>query len=190
MPPALGRALRPVAAGLCGSAAHTVLMTLKDWFGWLPAFRPYDGLQALLASVTGSAVPALVPWLLTYFNGAVVLGLIYGRIHRLLPGRSGVARGALFGIIVWCVMGLTFFPAIGMGCSRRAPRLASSRHCSRWRWCWFTASRSASHMRGWRPRRIDPRAPPPARKKARDDGTNVTMLSYPDRTGRLSLAPP
>lgn len=115
MPPALGRALRSVAAGLCGSAAHTILMTLKDWFGWLPAFRPYDGLQALLASVTGSAVPALVPWLLTYFNGAVVLGLIYGRIHRLLPGRSGVARGALFGIIVWCVMGLTFFPAIGMG---------------------------------------------------------------------------
>ena len=82
MPPALDRALRSIAAGLCGSAAHTILMTLKAWFGWLPAFRPYDGLQALLASLTGSDVPALVPWLLTYFNGAVVLGLIYGRNKR------------------------------------------------------------------------------------------------------------
>ncbi len=91
MPPALDRALRSIAAGLCGSAAHTILMTLKDWFGWLPAFRPYDGLQALLASLTGSDVPALVPWLLTYFNGAVVLGLIYGRLHRFLPGGNGVA---------------------------------------------------------------------------------------------------
>ncbi|HEY1154132.1 MAG TPA: DUF6789 family protein [Pseudolabrys sp.] len=115
MPPALDRALRSIAAGLCGSAAHTILMTLKDWFGWLPAFRPYDGLQALLASLTGSAVPALVPWMLTYFNGAVVLGLIYGRIHRFLPGGSGVAKGVLFGVLVWCAMGLTFFPAIGMG---------------------------------------------------------------------------
>lgn len=115
MPPALDRALRSIGAGLCGSAAHTILMTLKAWFGWLPAFRPYDGLQALLATLTGSNVPALVPWLLTYFNGAVVLGVIYGRIHRWLPARSGVAKGALFGVIVWCVMGLTFFPMIGMG---------------------------------------------------------------------------
>lgn len=115
MAPAAGRIARSIAAGLCGSAAHTALMALKAWAGWLPAFRPYDGLQALLASLTGGDVPALVPWLLTYFNGAVVLGVIYGRIRRVLPGGSGVANGVLFGLAMWCAMGLTFFPAIGMG---------------------------------------------------------------------------
>lgn len=115
MAPAAGRIARSIAAGLCGSAAHTVLMALKAWAGWLPAFRPYDDLQALLGSLTGAAVPAVVPWALSYFNGAVVLGLLFGRVHAFLPGRSGVAKGALFGLAVWCAMGLAFFPAIGKG---------------------------------------------------------------------------
>lgn len=114
-PTASGRVIRSIVAGLCGSLAHTVLMTLKDWAGWLPTFRPYDGLQTLIASILGSNVPAVVPWLPTYFNGAVVLGILFGRIYRLLPGHSGMVKGALFGTVIWFVMGIGFFPAIGMG---------------------------------------------------------------------------
>ena len=33
---------RSLAAGLCGSAAHSGLILRKSWIGWLPSFHPYE----------------------------------------------------------------------------------------------------------------------------------------------------
>ena len=109
------RVWKSIAAGLCGSAAHSGLMALKSWAGILPSFQPYSDLQALLTSVAGSSVNPFVPWLLSYFNGSVVLGFLFGRFYRRLPGGTGVMKGTVFGLAVWIVMSLTFFPAIGKG---------------------------------------------------------------------------
>jgi hypothetical protein len=106
---------RPVAAGLCGTAAHTVLMALKSWAHWLPGFEPYKDLQAMLAAMVGISVPAVIPWLLSYFNGSVVLGFLYGALHRRIPGRNGAAKGAIFGLFGWIIMGLVAFPLLGRG---------------------------------------------------------------------------
>ncbi|HWM83268.1 MAG TPA: DUF6789 family protein [Pseudolabrys sp.] len=110
-----GRIARLLAAGLAGSLAHTALMALKSWAGWLPDFQPYQDVQAMLGALIGRSVHPLVPWVLSYFNGAVVLGFAFGRLYPWLPGRNGVAKGGVFGLGVWCVMGLLFFPAIGKG---------------------------------------------------------------------------
>ena len=111
----LDRWWRPVAAGLCGTAAHTVLMALKSWAQWLPGFVPYKDLQTILAAMVGTSVPAAVPWLLSYFNGSVVLGFLYRAIHRQLPGRDGAVKGAVFGLLGWIIMGLVAFPLLGRG---------------------------------------------------------------------------
>lgn len=111
----LARLWRPVAAGLCGSIAHTILMALKSWAQWLPGFEPYRDLQETLATLIGGSIPAVVPWLLTYLNGSVVLGFLYGHFHRRIPGRSGVAKGAVFGLCGWVAMGLVAFPLLGEG---------------------------------------------------------------------------
>jgi hypothetical protein len=52
---------------------------------------------------------------LSFVNGALVLGIIFGRIYWLLPGRSGVAKGFVFGVLGWIAMGLLFFPLLGRG---------------------------------------------------------------------------
>ena len=39
-------------AGFCGSVAHTLLMYLKSRYGLLPAFQPYESLQAALSRIT------------------------------------------------------------------------------------------------------------------------------------------
>jgi hypothetical protein len=83
------RIWKSLAAGLCGSAAHTGLMFLKSWMGWLPSFHPYEDLQQILSHLVGGSVHPLVPWALSFLNGAVVLGILFGRTYRLLPGRSG-----------------------------------------------------------------------------------------------------
>ncbi len=109
------RIWKSLAAGLCGSAAHSGLMLLKSWAGWLPSFQPYDDLQQALGHLVGGSVHPALPWALSFLNGAVVLGFIFGRIYRLLPGRSGAAKGFAFGLLGWIVMGLLFFPALGRG---------------------------------------------------------------------------
>ena len=109
------RTWKSIAAGLCGSAAHTLLMAFKSWTHILPSFQPYDDLQALMTALVGNSVNPVIPWALSYFNGSVVLGFLFGRSYQSLPGRTGVAKGLVFGFGVWVAMGLIFFPAIGKG---------------------------------------------------------------------------
>lgn len=103
------------AAGLCGSAAHTLLMLFKAKSGFLPGFEPYDALQRTLSHLTGTGIHPLVPWLLSFANGSLLIGLVFGRIYPWLPGASGAAKGFGFGVAGWLVMGLVFFPLIDLG---------------------------------------------------------------------------
>ena len=109
------RIWKSLAAGLCGSAAHTGLMFLKSWMGWLPSFHPYEDIQQALSGLVGGAVSPAIPWALSFLNGAVVLGILFGRLYRVLPGRSGAAKGFIFGIFGWMAMGLLLFPVLGQG---------------------------------------------------------------------------
>ncbi len=90
-------------------------MFMKSWMGWLPAFHPYEDLQQILSHLVGGSVHPLVPWALSFLNGAVVLGILFGRTYRLLPGRSGTAKGFVFGVLGWIVIGALFFPMLGQG---------------------------------------------------------------------------
>ena len=109
------RVWKSIAAGLCGSAAHTGLMALKSWARILPGFEPYSDLQVLLTSLIGSSVHPVIPWALSYFNGSVVLGFLFGQFYSRLPGHTPLIKGIVFGVGIWVVMGLTFFPVIGKG---------------------------------------------------------------------------
>jgi hypothetical protein len=40
-----------------------------------------------------------------------ILGFLFARINRLLPGKTGAVKGVIFGLIGWVFMGLVFFPA-------------------------------------------------------------------------------
>jgi hypothetical protein len=106
---------KSAVAGLCGSAAHSLLMYIKARTGLLPAFQPYDSLQAALARLVGSDVHPWVPWALSFLNGSTLVGLTFGTAYRRLPGESGAAKGLMFGLIGWALMGLVFFPLLGLG---------------------------------------------------------------------------
>ena len=106
---------KSIAAGLCGSVAHSGLMAAKAWAGLLPTFQPYDDLQNLLASLVGGTIHPSILWALSYFNGSVVLAFVFGRIYSILPGRSGALKGLTFGLLGWSAMGLVLFPLLGRG---------------------------------------------------------------------------
>ena len=106
---------KAVVAGLCGSIAHSLLMYFKSRSGLLPTFQPYDSLQNTLSELTGTAIHPVVPWVLSFLNGSTIIGFIFGFAYRWLPGRTGAFKGAIFGVLGWAIMGLIFFPLIGLG---------------------------------------------------------------------------
>lgn len=112
---ASGRLWKPLIAGSAGSMVHFLFMHLKSWMGLLPSFQPYQSLQIALGHWVGANVPAIVPWALSFLSGATILGFLFARIYRLLPGRNGATKGMIFGLIGWLLVGLIFFPVIGLG---------------------------------------------------------------------------
>ncbi|MGB8610961.1 MAG: DUF6789 family protein [Pseudolabrys sp.] len=106
---------KSAVAGLCGTLVHFCFMYLKSRAGLLPAFQPYQSLQHSLSQWVGADVPTFVPWLFSFVNGMAILGFLFARINRLLPGRNGISKGAIFGLIGWVLMGVIFFPLIGLG---------------------------------------------------------------------------
>ena len=82
-----------MVAGLAGSVAHSSLMFLKYRAGFLPSFHPYDDLQRALSDLFGTSVHPAVSWVLSFANGALILGFLFARTYRLLPGRNGAVKG-------------------------------------------------------------------------------------------------
>ena len=92
-----------------------LFMHFKSWTDLLPSFQPYQSFQIALSHWVGTNVPAIVPWALSFLNGMTILGFLFARINRLLPGKTGAVKGIIFGLIGWVFMGLVFFPLIGLG---------------------------------------------------------------------------
>jgi len=106
---------KSIVAGLCGTAAHSFLMFCKSRLGLLPSFQPYESLQAALNRLVGGDVPPIVAWLLSFVSGATLVGLVFARVYQLLPGLHGATKGLTFGLVGWAIMGVGFFPLLGLG---------------------------------------------------------------------------
>jgi hypothetical protein len=106
---------KSIIAGSAGTVVHFLFMHLKSWTGLLPSFQPYQSFQIALSHWVGANVPAIVPWALSFLNDMTILGFLFARTNRLLPGKTGAVKGIIFGLIGWVFMGLVFFPLIGLG---------------------------------------------------------------------------
>ncbi len=106
---------KSVIAGLAGSIMPNVLFYLKAKLGILPSFVPYAELQKALMAMTGTNVHPLMPWLLSFVNGSLVLGPLYNVICKRLPGERGFVKGLYFGLLGWLLVSLVFLPLIGLG---------------------------------------------------------------------------
>lgn len=109
------RPWKSIAAGLLAGLVPSALMFLKSWLGLLPDFHPYDDWQRLLRDLFGATLHPALFWVVSLANAAALLGFVFGRVHAVLPGRSGAVKGLAFSLGAWIVMGLVFFPAIGAG---------------------------------------------------------------------------
>ena len=94
---------------------HSLLMLVHSKTGPLPEFQPNDDFQKALSWLMGLDVHPGFAWLLLFINGAVIWGFVFGQLYRFLPGKHPWQKGLFFGICVWLVMGLVFFPLVDRG---------------------------------------------------------------------------
>jgi len=106
---------KPILAGMCGAAAHSFLMLARSKMGLLPSFQPYERLQIVLNHLIGGDVHPVVPLLLSFLSGATLIGFVFARVYRSLPGRYGAVKGSVFALFGWLALGAVFFPALGLG---------------------------------------------------------------------------
>ena len=104
-----------IIAGLCGTVVHSLLALVHSKTGPLPEFQPNDDFRRALSWLIGQDIHSGVAWLLLFVNGAVIWGFVFGQVYRSLPGKHPWQKGAFFGICVWIVMGLVFFPLVERG---------------------------------------------------------------------------
>jgi len=105
-----GRTLASVLAGMGATTVHLALMALKRYFSVLPELDPYADMQRLL-----SGTLQFPEWLLAYVNGGLILGFIFGKVWRFLPGDTAFTRGLSFGTLAWLALGLGLLPLAGHG---------------------------------------------------------------------------
>jgi hypothetical protein len=105
---------RAAVAGLVGTAAMTGLMLLAPLAG-LPRLAIGQLLSTLLAvSVAFLPIGPATGWLLHGLFG-ILLAIIYAAAFAgRLPGPP-LARGALYGVLVFVLAELTFMPLVGAG---------------------------------------------------------------------------
>jgi hypothetical protein len=53
--------------------------------------------------------------MLSCLNGSTITGFSFGRLYRQIPGATGAIKGLIFGAWCWALMGLVFFPLLGLG---------------------------------------------------------------------------
>lgn len=98
---------RAILAGLVATAAMTMLMLAGPMMG-----MPKMPIGEMLASFMG--IPAALGWVAHFMIGAV-LGFVYAQAFvERLPGSSAV-RGALYGLIPWCLAQVMVNPMMGAG---------------------------------------------------------------------------
>jgi uncharacterized protein DUF6789 len=104
-----------VIAGCCGTIVHSVLMLVHSKIGPLPEFQPKEDIQRALTAMVGTEIDPGVAWLLSFVNGALIWGIVFGQVYRFLPGRRPWQKGVFFGVCAWAMMGVVFFPLVDRG---------------------------------------------------------------------------
>ena len=112
----IGRKLRNAfIAGFCGTLVHSLLMLIHNRSGPLPGFQPNEDIQRGLTWLFGTETHTSVAWLLSFVNGAIIWGFVFGQTYRFLPGNNPLLKGVFFALCAWMVMGLLFFPVVDRG---------------------------------------------------------------------------
>ena len=97
-------------AGFVATIVLSALMVMKQMMGLMPQLNPVE----MLTNMAGASTPT-VGWIMHFFIGSVMWGVLFAWLNPHLPGDSHWLKGILFGISAWLIMMIVVMPMAGAG---------------------------------------------------------------------------
>jgi hypothetical protein len=101
--------LKGMVGGLAGTIALSTFLVMKDMMGIMPQFD----MMTMLATMLGGSRSAA--WIVHFFIGTGMWGVLFARLDPYLPGGRHWLRGIWFGIGAWVLMMILVMPMAGAG---------------------------------------------------------------------------
>jgi len=98
-----------LVAGFSATVVLSALMIAKSMMGLMPDLDVVHMLSGMMG------MPPIVGWLVHFIIGTLAWGGGFALAYGLIPGRSSVQKGILFGIAAWFVMMVMVMPMAGAG---------------------------------------------------------------------------
>lgn len=96
-------------ANLVATIVLSVLMVMKSMMGLMPQL---DIIAMLSAMMNG---PALLGWVAHLMIGTVGFGIAFALLQGVLPGKTSLIKGTVFGVAAWAMMMIVVMPMAGAG---------------------------------------------------------------------------
>ena len=100
---------RGIVAGFVATIVLSAFMLMKQAMGVMPQLNPVE----MITQMTG-AQSSIVGWVIHFFIGSVMWGIIYAWLDSSLPGPHWM-RGVIFATGAWLVMMVVVMPMAGAG---------------------------------------------------------------------------
>lgn len=98
-----------IGSGFVATVVLSAIMLMKQAMGVMPQLNPIQ----MITEMSGMGTP-LVGWLMHFFIGTILWGVLYAWLDRSLPGPHWF-RGATFATGAWLLMMILMMPMAGVG---------------------------------------------------------------------------
>jgi hypothetical protein len=143
-----------IGSGFVATIVLSAIMLIKQGMGIIPELNPIE----MNAQMSGTASPA-VGWLVHFFIGTIVWGVLYAWLDPFLPGQHWF-RGATFATGAWLLMMIVLMPMAGAGllaCISALGRQSPRSFCTGSTGPFSAASTEPGHIRNTRNLRLPDR---------------------------------
>lgn len=103
-----------VVAGFVATVVLSALMLIKSGMGMMPQLNAIQMLTKMGATYAGLPLYPLIGWLMHFFIGTIMWGILFALIEPQLPGGYWL-RGVIFSIGAWLLMMIIPMPMAGAG---------------------------------------------------------------------------
>lgn len=107
--------VKGIIAGFIGTLVLTGLMMMKKSVGIMPSLDPVKMITDMVANKTGTHTNMMAGWILHFVIGSIAWGATFSIINNLLPSKSQITKGIIFGTGAWLLMMIGPMPMSGAG---------------------------------------------------------------------------
>lgn len=98
-----------IIAGLVATVVLSVLMMMKSMMGLMPHL---DIIKMLSSMMNG---PLVMGWVAHFVLGSIIFGIAFALLQGVLPGKTSLMKGIIFGVVAWLGMMIAVMPMAGAG---------------------------------------------------------------------------